>query len=121
MLRLEITALLLLLGASQIALADGALLVEQPYGEFGQITPTGHAAIYLSGVCAESPTRLRRCEPGEGGVVLTRNAGVSYDWVAMPAAAYLYAVEDGGRPPAETDRATVNGLRAAYRRSHPTE
>jgi len=41
------------------ARADAALLMEEPYGLFGGINPTGHAAIYLNNVCAETPTRLR--------------------------------------------------------------
>ena len=36
---------------------------------------TGHAAVYLSGVCAETPLVLRRCGPGETGVVLSRYDG----------------------------------------------
>ena len=43
------------------ARADAALLMEEPYAEFGAFNPTGHAAIYLNHVCAESPTRLRPC------------------------------------------------------------
>jgi hypothetical protein len=54
------------------ARADVTLLVEEPYGAFGGMTPTGHAAIYLSRVCADSPLSLRRCNPGEQGVVLSR-------------------------------------------------
>jgi len=27
--------------------ADAALLLEEPYGGFGQVNPTGHAAVYL--------------------------------------------------------------------------
>ena len=32
-----------------------SLLVEEPYGFFGGVNPTGHSAIYLNQVCAESP------------------------------------------------------------------
>lgn len=41
---------------------DATLFVEEPYGSFGAMNPTGHAAIYLSKVCAATPTFLRRCE-----------------------------------------------------------
>lgn len=51
-------------GASR-ALADAALLMEEPYGEFGFFNPTGHSAVYLNHVCAESPVKLRTCRPGE--------------------------------------------------------
>jgi len=36
--------------------------MEEPFGNFGDMNPTGHAAIYLNRVCAETPTQLRRCE-----------------------------------------------------------
>ena len=40
--------------------ADIALLLHQPHSAFGFFNPTGHAALYLSRVCAESPVLLRR-------------------------------------------------------------
>ncbi len=32
--------------------AQAALLMEEPFGLFGTINPTGHNAIYLEDVCA---------------------------------------------------------------------
>jgi hypothetical protein len=65
--------------------ASATLLVEEPYGKLGFFTATGHAAVYLSGVCAQTPLILRRCTPGESGIVLSRYDGVGgYDWVAIP-------------------------------------
>ena len=55
-----------------LAHAGAALLLEEPYGPFGSGVPTGHAAIYLPQVCAATPTQLRRCNPGELGVVISR-------------------------------------------------
>jgi hypothetical protein len=52
--------------------ADAALLMEEPYGDFGAFNPTGHAAIYLNHICAESPTQLRPCRQGEPGAVISR-------------------------------------------------
>ena len=76
---------LVALGATGSARGNVALLVEEPFGFFGSINPTGHSAIYLNRVCAESPTRLRRCEPGETGVVISRYSGIrGLDWVAIP-------------------------------------
>lgn len=54
------------------------LLVEEPYGVFGALTPTGHAAVYLDRICAETPTVLRRCRAGELGVVISRNTTNSH-------------------------------------------
>src|SRR5271156_1263737 len=95
MLRRQFEVLLigLFLGASA-ARADMALLLEEPFGEFGGMTPTGHAAIYLPRVCAESPVSLRRCHDDEQGVVISRYHRVSgYDWIAIPLLPYLYSVD----------------------------
>ena len=68
-----------------LAHADAALLVEEPYGSFGGAVPTGHSAIYLPKVCATTPTELRRCNPGELGVVISRYRHVAgRDWLAIP-------------------------------------
>src|SRR5580700_3277481 len=88
---------LLVLGSASVCLArasSATLLLEEPYGKLGFFTATGHAAVYLSGVCAETPLVLRACEPGEQGIVISRYDGVGgYDWVAIPLIPYLYAVD----------------------------
>src|ERR1700729_3761025 len=61
-----------LMGHAVAAHASVALLMEEPYGEFGAFNPTGHAAVYLNHVCADTPTQLRMCRPGELGVVISR-------------------------------------------------
>src|SRR6201999_2726291 len=92
------------------------------YGQFGAFNPTGHAAIYLSGVCADTPTHLRRCEPGEQGVVLSRYHDVGgYDWLAVPLIPYLYAVDDASEIPESADARMVLRLRDRYRREHLME
>lgn len=96
-----------------------ALLMEEPFGHFGAMNPTGHAAIYLSDVCAETPTHLRRCMPGEAGVVLSRYHRIDgYDWLAMPLIPYLYAVDDRSQIPATADPGLEARLRDRYRREH---
>src|SRR5580692_9833063 len=70
------------------------LLLEEPYSYDGAFAGTGHAAVYLSNICAESPVSLRRCLPGESGVVLSRYHRIAgYDWIAVPLYPYLYAVD----------------------------
>jgi hypothetical protein len=96
-----------------------ALLLEEPYGDFGSMNPTGHAAIYLSDVCADTPVRLRRCEPGETGVVISRYHKIDgYDWIAIPLLPYLYAVNYADEIPAEADPAMVMRMRNEYRRTY---
>ena len=86
----------LILGALSCANgnAQAALLMEEPYGFFGTVNPTGHNAIYFERICAETPVKLRRCQPGEMGAVIARYQGIAgYDWVAIPLIPYLYSVE----------------------------
>jgi hypothetical protein len=111
--------LLLVFAGITHAHADVALLLEEPYGIFGSVNPTGHAAIYLPQVCAASPTELRRCEPGEGGAVISRYYKIGgYDWIAMPLLPYLYAVDTLAEIPQSADKRSVAALREKYRRAH---
>jgi hypothetical protein len=99
--------------------AQAALLIEQPYGFFGAVNPTGHNAIYFEHICAETPIKLRRCEPGELGAVISRYQGISgYDWVAIPLVPYLYAVENIAAVPAQTDPDAVKRMRDRYHEAH---
>ncbi|MGO9639057.1 MAG: hypothetical protein ACLPSO_14115 [Terracidiphilus sp.] len=96
--------------------AQAALLMEEPYGFFGALNPTGHNAIYFERICAETPVKLRRCQPGELGAVIARDEGIDgYDWVAIPLLPYLYAVENPADVPTHVDRDTVKRLRNQYR------
>jgi hypothetical protein len=93
--------------------------MEEPYGFFGSVNPTGHNAIYFERICADTPTRLRRCQAGELGAVISRYQGIDgYDWVAMPLIPYLYSVEKPSDVPARVDRETVRRLRSRYREAH---
>jgi hypothetical protein len=99
--------------------AQGALLMEEPYGFFGTLNPTGHTAIYLNRVCAETPVKLRRCHPGELGAVIARYQGIKdYDWIAIPLVPYLYSVQDASEVPYHVDREMVTRLRDHYREAH---
>jgi hypothetical protein len=101
------------------ARADAALLMEEPYGIFGAVNPTGHAAIYLNNICAETPTRLRPCRPDEPGAVISRYHKIDgYDWLAIPLVPYLYAVENVKDVPGIADAELEAKLRNKYRRDH---
>lgn len=114
-----ILAFLLVMASAGLANASATLLVEEPYGKLGFFTATGHAAVYLSGVCAETPLLLRPCAPGELGAVISRYDGVSgYDWVAIPLIPYLYAVERPEDMPLFVDAKMIGFLRDQYRRKH---
>jgi hypothetical protein len=107
------------LACAAVASASATLLLEEPYGRMGFFTATGHAAVYLSGVCADTPLVLRRCAPGETGIVLSRYDGVGgYDWVAIPLIPYLYAVERPEDVPLFANAKMALFLRDRYRRKH---
>jgi hypothetical protein len=62
---------------------------------------------------------LRRCAPGETGIVLSRYDGVhGYDWVAIPLIPYLYAVDRPEDVPLFADAKMVDFLRDRYRRRY---
>lgn len=105
--------------AGNRARAQAALLMEEPYGFFGALNPTGHNAIYFERICAETPVHLRPCLPGEMGAVIARYQGIQgYDWVAIPLIPYLYSVEDASEVPARANRELVDRLRDRYREAH---
>ncbi len=116
------TLLLLLCACAAQSHADAALLVEEPFGGYGWINPTGHAAVYLTRVCAASPTELRRCTPGEQGVVISRYHKIAgRDWIAIPLIPYLYAVEQAKDVPFLVTAEQVGALRDSYRRKYLRE
>jgi hypothetical protein len=113
--------LLLAQGTARVR-AQAALLVEEPYGFAGVVNPTGHDAVYFARICAETPVRLRRCAPGELGVVIARYKHIAgYDWLAIPVIPYFYAVEREDEIPGAADAAQVTRLRREYIGAHVVE
>ena len=99
--------------------AQAALMLEEPYGFFGILNPTGHDAIYFARICAETPIKLRRCHADEMGSVISRYSGIAdYDWIAVPLLPYLYSVEDLPAVPSRVNRKTVDRLRDQYHEAH---
>lgn len=118
-LKILTTILFLCLFAIPPAQAGATLFLGEPYGYDGTFAGTGHAAVYLSGVCATSPVVLRPCGKGEIGAVLSRYSGIAgYDWIAIPLVPYLYAVEKQEDIPLFADNKLVAFLRDRYRRDH---
>lgn len=103
------------------ASAQAALLLEDAAGFSSVLSPSGHVALYFARVCADTPTRLRRCAPGELGTVISRYEGIKgTDWLAIPLLPHLYAVEDPLAVPEHVDHKTVAELRQAYHDTHLT-
>src|SRR4029077_6529372 len=108
-------AVFALVGFARLAQAQATLLLEEPYSYDGTFAGTGHAAVYLSRICAETPTLLRRCNPGEQGVVISRYHHLEgRDWVAVTLLPYLYAVDNPGDVPLYADAKLVSFLRHQY-------
>jgi hypothetical protein len=117
--RVFIKLAVIILACGSLASASATLLLEEPYGRMGFFTATGHAAVYLSGVCANGPLVLRPCAPGETGIVLSRYDGVgAYDWAAIPLIPYLYAVERPEDVPLFANAKMAAFLRDRYRRKY---
>lgn len=116
----SVLAILALFGfASHLAKAQAALLMEEPYGFFGALNPTGHTALYFQRICVDTPTHLRPCGPGELGSVIARYQGIAgYDWIATPLVPYLYSVEQTRDVPEHVNKQTVYQLRSQYRERH---
>jgi hypothetical protein len=111
--------LLAFLSTSRQVNANVGVLLEEPYSYDGALAGTGHAAIYLTRVCAASPTCLRRCNEGEDGVVISRYNRIGrYDWIAIPLIAYLYAVTKPEDIPVYADSEIASFLRDQYRREN---
>jgi hypothetical protein len=103
------------------ARAQAALLMENAAGVSRTFDPTGHEALYFARICAATPTRLRRCAPGELGVVISRYKGIGgYDWLAVPLLPYLYSVEDPPAVPERVNHEAVQELRLACHAAHLT-
>jgi hypothetical protein len=114
-----ISLLSLLVWLAPHARADVAVFLEEPYSYDGALAGTGHAAVYLTRVCAASPTVLRRCQPGEPGVVMSRYHRIAgYDWLAIPLYPYLYAVDNPADIPLFADSKLEAALRDQYRRRY---
>jgi hypothetical protein len=64
---------------------------------------------------------LRRCQPGETGVVISRYSRIRrFDWVAIPLLPYLYAVERVEDVPEWAEAANVEEMWKAYAEAHLT-
>jgi hypothetical protein len=120
MTRLKLAGLcFFVLSVASQAYGGVTLLLEEPYSLDGTFGGTGHAAVYLSRICAESPIVLRHCAPGELGAVISRYDGIAgHDWIAIPLIPYLYAVDKAENVPLSADPKLVDFLRDQYRREH---
>ena len=103
------------------AKASIGLLVGEPFGAFGTMMPQGHAGVWMDHLCADTPTAVRPCAPGELGVVVSRFHDLrqtGLDWLAMPASVFLYGVDDLAEAPIFVTPALRDRMRERYRSAH---
>jgi len=115
-------SILIVVLSSGVARADVSFFLLEAVGVAGESTGSGHAAIYLSNICADGPVQLRLCQPGEKGVVISNYPGFAenapYEWLAVPVLPYLYGVENERDIPLYANGKIRNFLREAYRQKH---
>jgi len=109
--------------ATPPASADvGVVLNESLDESMDRITGTGHMAVYFSNICAESPTKLRLCGPGEQGSVMSTYINIgedrSFDWNIVPLNIYLYGVEDSRNRPIFGSFKIKHALEERYRENY---
>lgn len=87
-----------------------------------RITGSGHSAVYLSRICPASPVKMRLCEPGENGSILSSYQSLyedhPYDWNIAPFNIFVYGVEDPQNRALFATAALKNALEENYRRKY---
>jgi hypothetical protein len=109
-----------LAAAPQVSADAGVVLNESLDTSVARITGSGHSAIYLSRICSDnSPTKMRLCNPGEQGSVLSNYTTLGedqpYEWNIVPLSVYLYGVEDPRNRPLVSSKEIKAALEERYR------
>jgi hypothetical protein len=127
--RIRASLLPLFLAALFFALAPlrasadvGVILNESLDESMDRITGTGHMAVYFSRICADTPTKLRLCGPGESGSVMSTYIHIgedhSFEWNIVPLNVYLYGVEDPVNRPIFASYKIKHALEERYRQNY---
>lgn len=100
----------------------GVILNESLDESMDRITGTGHMAVYFSRICADTPTKLRLCGPGESGSVMSTYINIGEDrpveWNIVPLNIYLYGVEDPRNRPIFGSYKIKHALEERYRENY---
>ena len=115
--------ILLTLFSLVAARADVAVLMLETTGTgVARFTEAGHSAVYLSNVCQDSPVRLRLCQPGEPGSVISNYSGLGearpYAWNVAPAPIFFYGVENPDEIPLYGNPELLQQLQERYREKY---
>lgn len=109
-----------LLCSSPKAGADvGLVLNDSLDTSVARVTGSGHSAIYFSGICPETPIKMRLCAPGEHGSVVSNYTSLGedqpFEWNIVPLDMYLYGVANPGSRPLFASWKIKNVLETDYR------
>ena len=108
---------------SPLAVADvGVVLNESLDTSVARITGSGHSAVYFSRICPASPVKLRLCQPGEQGSVMSNYTTLGedqpFEWNIVPLSIYLYGVENPHYRPIVGSQKIKRVLEERYREIH---
>jgi hypothetical protein len=117
--------LLACLGSSKAYGDVGVVLNESLDTSVARITGSGHTAVYFSRICPESPVKLRLCQPGEQGSVISNyiNLGEDqpFEWNIVPLNVYVYGVENPRYRPMVGSQKIKHVLEERYRDRYLSE
>lgn len=109
--------------ATSRAYADvGVVLNESLDTSVARITGSGHSAVYLSRICPETPVKLRLCQAGEQGSVMSNYTTLGedqpFEWNVVPLNVYLYGVENTRYRPIVGSQKIKRVLEERYRNNY---
>src|SRR5882672_3108622 len=120
-----LASFLLSLGSSNANGDVGVVLNESLDTSVARITGSGHTAVYFSRICPESPVKLRLCQPGEQGSVISNYISLGedqpFEWNIVPVNAYLYGVENPRYRPIVGSQKIKHVLEERYREKYLSE
>jgi len=103
----------------------GVVLNESLDTSVARITGSGHTAVYFSRICPESPVKLRLCQTGEQGSVIstyiTLGEDQPFEWNIVPLNVYVYGVENPRYRPLVGSQKIKHVLEERYREKYLSE
>lgn len=110
---------ILLWGSPRAAADVGLVLNDSLDTSVARITGAGHSAIYFSGICPETPIKMRLCRPDEHGSVVSNYTSLGedqpFEWNIVPLDVYLYGVTNPENRPLFASAKIKNLLETEYR------
>ena len=109
----------MLCGSPKAGADVGLVLNDSLDTSVARVTGAGHSAIYFSGICPETPIKMRLCRPGEHGSVVSNYTSLGedqpFEWNIVPLDMYLYGVANPENRPLFASGKIKNLLETEYR------